>query len=143
MEILGSTAVELVYQPGVDGAERESSLVVSLLYPRSVLDQPQKLARRRVCGQLQTAFLLQVVCTDTCLEFANQLLGSGVRPHDRIVKRLTSHVIPDYRGFTLVGDANGLDALDRVLLLELCNGAINAVFNGGDDFEGIVFVPSR
>jgi hypothetical protein len=49
-----------------------------------------------------------------------------------------------WRECLTVGDANGLDAVDRVsILLESLNSALNAVVYGRNNFLGIVFVPSR
>ena len=68
---------------------------------------------------------------------------SGVGPDDRVVERFSSLAVPNYRGLSLVGDANCFDWSGRVALgLKGFHGAFNTFFNGSDDFKRIMFMPS-
>jgi len=60
------------------------------------------------------------------------------------MKSLASVAVPDYSGFSLVGDTDCLNALDGVaILFELLGRIVDAGGDGRDEFVRVVFMPAR
>lgn len=67
----------------------------------------------------------------------------GIRPHDGVVQGLAGLFVPEDGGFTLVGDADGLDCVGVVALsLELLDCLVDTLLDRGDDLERVMFVPA-
>ena len=136
-------AIELVHEPGVDGAEGEVASFVRFAHFLLVLQQPEKLGHGGIGGDGQAADICQLVTAGTRFELAGECCGSSVGPYDGVVERFAGLDVPDDGRFSLVGDANGFDAVFGVaVLFEDFKGALNAVFDGLDDLVWIVFVPA-
>jgi hypothetical protein len=59
------------------------------------------------------------------------------------MKRLASLVIPNDSGFSLICDSDAVDVGSRVpLCFEVMDCVVDTSFDGGDEFEGIVFMPA-
>jgi len=143
VDVLGGAAVELVGEPGVNGAERKVTALVRLLDLGDVFEQPEELADRGVGGQGKATATSQLLGAEAVLEAADELLGAGVGPDDGVVKSLSSCLVPDNGGLTLVGDADGGDlAAGVALLLKGGNGAVDALLDRCYDFFGIMFMPT-
>lgn len=137
------TAVELVGQPGVDGAESQNTSLIGILDGIDILQQPKKLAGGGVCGERKTAAGSEFAGAKTVLQLADELLRSGVGPDNGVVQGLSSGLVPDNGGFALVGDAHGLDLLAGVALgLECLDCAVDAGLNGADNLLGVMLVPA-
>lgn len=77
------------------------------------------------------------------LELGDEGLGSGVGPYDGVGERFAGGCVPDEGCLALVGNADGADAALRVSSgFEFVDGSIDAGFDGGDEVEGVVRVPS-
>lgn len=142
-DLLVRPAVELVHEPGVDGAEGQVAGFVRFAHFLFVLQQPQQLGHGGVGGDGQAADICQLVTAGTRFELTGECGGSSVGPYDGIVEWLAGLDVPDDGRFSLVGDANGFDAVFGVaVLFEDFEGALNAVFNGLDNLVWIVLVPA-
>jgi len=86
---------------------------------------------------------LQLVTAGARLELAGECCGSRVGPYDGVVERLAGLDVPDDGRFSLVGDANGFDAvLGVAVLFKDFERALDAVLDGLDNLVWIVFVPA-
>jgi hypothetical protein len=78
---------------------------------------------------------LQFIRTKARFQFSGQCLCPGVGPDDGIVQWFSGFMVPDYGSFSLVRDSHGFDAADGMaMLFKGFYGAIDAGFNGSDDF---------
>ena len=93
--------------PGVHVAEQQVALVGLLASALDVVEDPLDLGAGEVGGQRQADLVLVLVGTLGAAEFLDDLVGAGVLPDDRVVDGLAGVLVPDDRGLTLVGDADG------------------------------------
>lgn len=143
MNIASGTAVQLVCQPTVNSTESQVACFVDVLDCRNVLEEPQKSTDGGVGRQRKTATIGQLSGANASFEAANNLNISGIGPDNGVVQGLSSSLVPDYSGLTLVGNTNGDNLLTRVTLgLELLNGTVNALLDGGDDLLWVMLVPA-
>ena len=92
-----------------------------------ILKQPKQLTHRGIGRERNAAKVNEPVFAQSLLQLADQGLCSSVSPHDCIVQRLAGLLVPQDRGFTLVGDSDCFDAVGVVALrLELLDGAVDA-----------------
>lgn len=136
-------AVQLVYQPAVDGAERERARVVRLLDFVHVAQEPQQFRAGRVCGQGQAAEVREAVGAVARLEVVHDARRARVGPHDRVVQWLARLDVPHTRRLALVRDPHRFDLRDRVpLRLELFDCLVDAFRHRRHELQWVVFVPS-
>lgn len=84
-----------------------------------------------------------MVCAGAGLELGDDGLRAGVCPDNGVMEGFARLVVPDDGCFTLVGDAYAGDAGAGVALaFEGLDGAGDAGFHGGDEFEGVMLVPA-
>lgn len=70
-------------------------------------------------------------------------MSASVCPDNGVVEGLAGYVVPDDGCFALVGDSDCFDGFGGMaLVFEGLDGALNACFNGRDELEGVVLVPS-
>ena len=142
-DLLFGAAIELVHEPGVDGAEGEVAGFVRFAHFLLVLQQPKQLGHGGVGGDGQAADVGQLVTAGTGFELTSESGGSSVGPYDGVVERFAGLDVPDDSRFSLVGDANGFDTVFGVtVLFEDFEGALDAVLDGLDNLVWVVFVPS-
>lgn len=141
--VLVDSAIEFVDQPCVDGSKSQVTSLVHFADLFLVLEQPQQLCDGWVGGQRKTAFFSELVASWSGLEFSHKCGRAGVGPDNGVVQCLSGLDVPDYCRFSLIGDANGLDAFYGMsVFLELLDCALDAVVYGGDNLFRIMFVPS-
>lgn len=70
-------------------------------------------------------------------------MSASVCPDDGIVEWCSGFLVPDYGGFSLIGDTNRFDAVNGMaLLLESFDGSFNALLHRLNNLERVVFMPS-
>jgi hypothetical protein len=70
-------------------------------------------------------------------------LIAGICPDNGIVERFSGFLVPKYGGFSLIGDTNRFDAVNRMaLFLESFDGSFNALFDRLNNLEWVMFMPS-
>lgn len=142
-----SAAVETTEQvpeePGVDGAESQVALLVDLSDLLVVVEHPSELDSSKVCGNGQAAEFLDSVGAGLGLELGHGLGGSGVGPDNGVGQRLTSLLVPDTGGFSLVGDTNGLDLLGLdAEALDFLADIVEAFLGRLEQLAGVVLNPA-
>lgn len=142
-DILRRTAVQLVDEPGVDGTKCKVAALVYLLHFGDVLEEPEELGNGGVCTERLAADVHQLVAAWPRLELVNDGIGTGVSPDNGVVEGFAGLAVPDNGGFALVGDTDGLDAVDLVASRgELLNCFVYAGVDRGDNLFWVVLVPS-
>src|SRR5699024_6684235 len=72
-----------------------------------VLQYPEDLGAGKVRVERQTNLRLESLDTAIRGQAVHDRLRSGVLPHDRVVHRFTSVLVPDDRGLALIRDTDG------------------------------------
>ncbi|TKW52752.1 hypothetical protein CTA1_7517 [Colletotrichum tanaceti] len=143
VDVAGDAAVELVDQPGVDGAKGQHAALVGVLDLGHVLEQPEELADGGVRRQGQAAPLGELAGAEPLLQPAHEVLGARVGPDDGVVQGLAGGPVPEHGCLPLVGDADRLDLVARVALgLERLDGAVDALLDRRDELLGVMLVPA-
>lgn len=88
------TSVQLVHQPGIDGAKCEDTLLIGLLDLWLVFQKPQELANRGIGRERKTRDGVELVGAKSLLDLSDQALGSGICPDDGVVERLPGFLAP-------------------------------------------------
>ena len=142
-DVLGCAAIQLVHEPGVNGAEGQVAFIVSTVHFGHILEHPEEFGARRVRGQREAAFCCELVGSRVRFEFADDGGGAGVGPDDCVVERFAGFGVPDYRCFALVCDADGFDLLYVVAFGRECfDGFLDTAGDGRNEFQRVMFVPA-
>ncbi len=94
-----------------------------------VVQDPLDLGTGEVGGQRQADLLLEALRSPVLGQLVHDRLGAGVLPDDRVVDGLAGGLVPDHRGFALVGDADRRNVVA---------GQVRLRQGGGDDLTGVV-----
>ena len=131
---------QLPGQPGIDGAKSELTALGLLSCARYVIKYPFQLGRREIRIENQAVFFLDDAGMTLLALLRARGFGAPVLPDDGVEDRLAGLAVPDYRGFTLVGDAQGGN-------VAWCNaGFLHDLGSGrqlaAPDFHRVVFYPT-
>ena len=86
---------------------------------------------------------MQLVGAEPVFQTSDESLRACVGPDDGVVQGFAGRGVPDDGCLALVGEADGFDGAGGVaVVFEGFDGAFDAGFDRGDDFEGVVLVPS-
>lgn len=144
VDVARRSAVELVRQPRVNGAKRQNTTLIGVFDLWHVLQHPQELAGRGVCGEGEAAAGGELARTKTALHATHKILRSSICPYNGIVQGFSRGPVPDDGRLSLVCDAHGLDLAAGVALgLEFRHCAIDARLDRGHDLLGVMLVPSN
>ncbi len=133
-------AGEFPDQPGIDGAEHQLAFAGALAAAFNVVQDPLDLGTGEVRVNHQTCGVLDVLLKTVALELLADLGAAAALPDDGVVDRAAGVAFPDYRGFTLVGDADGCNLVVVQIGLRQCLGHARRL--SGEDFHRVVFDPA-
>ena len=100
-------ASEVVHEPTVDGAEAGGSSLELGTSTLNILHYPNELGHGKVRSEGQAAQGAKSICARLVFEALGDAGGTNVVPNNCVVERLASGSVPNYRGFTLIGNPNG------------------------------------
>jgi len=104
----GAAARELPQQPTVDGAKGQLTTFCTLAGARDVLQHPGQFGGREIGVDHQARVLANQIGMTGFAQGLTTCLTTAVLPDDGVAQGLAALPVPQHRGLTLVGDANGM-----------------------------------
>src|SRR5579872_1402926 len=97
-------ASQIENEPGVDGAERDFTLLCPLARTRNVVEQPFHLRRGEIGIEEESRLRSDFRFPFPRLQRAAPIRRSAILPDDGIVQRSAGCSVPDDRGLALIGN---------------------------------------
>src|SRR5579883_1017484 len=106
-----------------------------------MIKQPFKFSAAKVSIEDQSRFVLECCFMSSSLKFIAVNSSAAILPDDRIMNRLACFAIPDYRGFSLIGnpDSSNITGSDT----NTRQGFISNAHLGRPNFISIMLHPTR
>src|SRR5262249_154282 len=103
-------------QEAVNGSESQASLCCSLARPRHIIQQPSNFGGRKVGIEQEPGASAYFRFVPVVTQGSTAIRGAPILPDNGIVDRLAGRLVPNKRGFPLVGDT------DSSNIFSLCPG---------------------
>ena len=100
------TLGELPDQPGLHRSEQQLALLCKLSRTLNIIENPLDLRRRKIRVNDQSRLLTVCLLETLRLQCIRNVRSSAALPHDRIIDRFSSLLVPDNRRLTLIGDTD-------------------------------------
>ena len=134
------TPGQLPDKPGFDGTEQQLSGFRLFPGPRHVFQNPAKLGAAEIGIDEKSGLLPDHFLAAPGLQFVTKLCRPPTLPHDGVIDRHARFLIPDHRGFPLVGNADGLDI--RIGTVDFQQRLLGHPHLGRPDFHGVMLHPA-
>ena len=100
------TLGELPDQPGLHRSEQQLALLCKLSRTLNIIENPLDLRRGKIRVNDQSRLLTVCLLETLRLQCIRNVRSSAALPHDRIIDRFSSLLVPDNRRLTLIGDTD-------------------------------------
>src|SRR6516225_11461446 len=138
---MSAAAGQLPDQPSVDGAAGQFAAFRPLPCARNVFQEPGDLGAREISVRLEPRLLAQCLVKAVPSDLVASRRRTTALPDDGAVQRVACFSVPQYDGFTLVGNADGCYVLGA--RAGLSQGLLPNAQLRTPDFLWIVFHPAR
>ena len=132
---------QLPNEPGVNSTKNQIASLCTSTGALYIVQNPGNLGAGEVSIQSQAGLLLELIKIALCLQVLNDAGSLTGLPHNCVINRTASVLIPNYCGLTLVGDTHSCDV--ACLQATLFQSALHYLAHGAPDFICIMLNPAR